>query len=107
LKLNIDLTSLALIIWSGMLIISGSVMVLSSQVRRLSDFLEKRAKSPALSRDDASQARSPGPGRARSAFRRSGMTTVRRVARDDASAARSRRWKQSTNRSSWTLVLFQ
>jgi hypothetical protein len=47
LNFNINLTSLAVILWSGMLIISGSVWVLCSQVRRLGEILEERAKEPA------------------------------------------------------------
>ena len=41
---NINLTSLAVILWSGMLIISGSIWVLSSQVRRLVDHMEEQAR---------------------------------------------------------------
>jgi hypothetical protein len=43
---NINLTSLAVILWSGMLIISGSIWVLCSQVRKLADILEERARNP-------------------------------------------------------------
>lgn len=45
LNLNISLTSLAAILWLGMMIIAGSIWVLSSQVRKLSDLLEERAKA--------------------------------------------------------------
>jgi hypothetical protein len=44
LNFNINLTSLAVILWSGMLIISGSIWVLSSQVRKLADILEDRSR---------------------------------------------------------------
>ncbi|HWE37311.1 MAG TPA: hypothetical protein VG406_12155 [Isosphaeraceae bacterium] len=43
-NLTHSLSNLALILWSGMLIIAGSVWVLSSQVRRLTDLLERRSK---------------------------------------------------------------
>jgi hypothetical protein len=39
---NVNLTGLAFILWSGMLIISGSIWVLSSQVRKLADLYEER-----------------------------------------------------------------
>ena len=42
---NVNLTSLAVILWSGMLIISGSIWVLSSQVRRLVDHMEEQSKA--------------------------------------------------------------
>jgi hypothetical protein len=43
-NLTHSLSNLALILWSGMLIIAGSIWVLSSQVRRLTDLLERRSK---------------------------------------------------------------
>lgn len=43
--LTVNLTSLAAILWSGMLIIAGSIWVLSSQVRRLSDLLEQQGNA--------------------------------------------------------------
>ena len=46
LSFNINVTSLALILWLGMLIIAGSIWVLSSQVRKLADLYEENAKSP-------------------------------------------------------------
>ncbi len=45
LNLHISLTSLAAILWSGMIVIAGSIWVLSSQVRKLSDLLEEQAKA--------------------------------------------------------------
>jgi hypothetical protein len=42
---TINLTSLAIILWSGMLVIAGSIWVLSSQVRKLADLLEEQAKA--------------------------------------------------------------
>lgn len=44
-NLNISLTSLAVILWSGMMVIAGSIWVLSSQVRRLSELLEEQVKA--------------------------------------------------------------
>lgn len=43
-NLTIDLTKLAFIVWSGMLIISGSIWILTSQIRRVGDILEERTK---------------------------------------------------------------
>lgn len=40
LHLNISLTTLAVVLWSGMLIISGSIWVLASQVRKVAEILE-------------------------------------------------------------------
>lgn len=45
LNFNINLTSLAIILWSGMLIIAGSIWVLSSQVRKLADLLEEQGRT--------------------------------------------------------------
>jgi hypothetical protein len=42
---TVNLTSLAAILWSGMLIISGSIWVLSSQVRRLVDHMEEQSRA--------------------------------------------------------------
>jgi hypothetical protein len=46
-NLTVDLCKLALILWSGMLIISGSIWILTSQVRRLGDLLEERSRAAA------------------------------------------------------------
>jgi hypothetical protein len=46
-KFNINLTSLAVIIWSGMLIISGSILILSSQVRKVADLMQEYRKPTA------------------------------------------------------------
>ncbi len=56
--LNISLTSLAAILWSGMLIIAGSIWVLSSQVRKLVDLLEERGR--AGDREAPAVRRAPG-----------------------------------------------
>jgi hypothetical protein len=42
--MNFNLTSLAVILWSGMLIIAGSIWVLASQVRKLADLVEQQGK---------------------------------------------------------------
>jgi hypothetical protein len=39
LQVNISLTTLAAILWLGMLIISGSIWILASQVRKVADVL--------------------------------------------------------------------
>lgn len=49
LHFNINLTTLAVILWSGMLIIAGSIWVLASQVRKVADLLDQhssRATAP-------------------------------------------------------------
>ena len=57
-NLNASLTSLAAILWSGMIIIAGSIWILSSQVRRLSDLVEQGRKlGSAGPRDDAREPR--------------------------------------------------
>jgi hypothetical protein len=84
LNFNINLTSLAVILWSGMLVIAGSIWVLASQVRKLADLYEDRAESGAV----ASRPRVPGRGnasvgRARVA-RRCAPALPRRTPRADA-----------------------
>ncbi|HEV3166755.1 MAG TPA: hypothetical protein VGZ22_22200 [Isosphaeraceae bacterium] len=78
-KLNIDLSTLALILWAGMLIISGSIWVLCSQVRRLADILDERAK--AIAATDSGR-----PQNAQKAV----QTQQNRVARVSVSARASR-----------------
>jgi hypothetical protein len=56
----INMTSAALILWSGMLIITGAVLVLSSQVRHLVDLLESRSTGSASSPAEATRARAAG-----------------------------------------------
>ena len=41
---TVNLTSLAVILWSGMLIIAGSIWVLSSQVRLLADIVAEQGR---------------------------------------------------------------
>ncbi|MDR3638268.1 MAG: hypothetical protein P4L84_30980 [Isosphaeraceae bacterium] len=47
LHFHINLVSLAVILWSGMLIIAGSVWVLSSQVRKVADLIEQHSNRTA------------------------------------------------------------
>jgi hypothetical protein len=42
---HVNLTTFAVVLWSGMLIISGSIWVLSSQVRKLVDVIEDQGKA--------------------------------------------------------------
>jgi hypothetical protein len=56
-NLTVDLCKLALILWSGMLIISGSIWILTSQVRRLGDLLEERARTTAAGEPQVRAAR--------------------------------------------------
>ncbi len=42
--ITINLTSLAVILWSGMLVIAGSIWILASQVRKLADLVEEQGK---------------------------------------------------------------
>jgi len=41
LHFNVNLTTLAVILWSGMLIISGSIWILASQVRKVADLMDR------------------------------------------------------------------
>jgi hypothetical protein len=43
-QINVNVTSLAVILWLGMLIISGSIWVLSSQVRKVADLMEEHSR---------------------------------------------------------------
>ena len=59
--MTINLTSAAVILWSGMLIIAGAVLVLSSQVRHMVELLESRPVDPAPPPSGQQRARtSPG-----------------------------------------------
>ena len=89
LNFNINLTSLAVILWSGMLIISGSIWVLSSQVRKLADLLEaQQARTGAPESDPLPALRVyTGTGRAR-VVRRGTSTPARRVVRSGADGSR-------------------
>jgi hypothetical protein len=63
---NFNLTTVAVILWSGMLIISGSIWVLASQVRKLADLYEGRADTGATAvRPPAPRRDSMGAGRSR------------------------------------------
>jgi hypothetical protein len=83
--IHINLTSLAVILWSGFLIVAGSVLILSSQVRHLVEVLESRpAGAPAPSPVPASNARAvaatDSPRTARNAGTRGGPRSTRRGA---------------------------
>lgn len=86
----INLTSAAVIIWSGMLVIAGAVIVLSSQVRHLVELLESRSTGPAPSAAAANRPRtSPGASsasRARNAGPRGGSVANARPGRRYAPA---------------------
>ena len=69
--LTINLTSLAVILWSGLLIIAGSVLILSSQVRHLVELLESRPPTEPA-RVVATQPQSPRPRVARQTRARAG-----------------------------------
>lgn len=75
LQFNINLTSLAVILWSGMLVIAGSVWVLSSQVRKVADLIEEHSQRAAA---ESRPARNRASGRvARSLVRRAGRAEAR------------------------------
>ncbi len=77
---NISFTSLAVILWSGMLIISGSIWVLSSQVRKLVDVVEQQGRANLRAAEAAR--RMPGrptSGVARRTVRRSAGRSIARV----------------------------
>ncbi len=59
LNFNINLTSLAVILWAGMLVISGSIWVLSSQVRRLGDLMEQHGRASLRASEAARKAPAP------------------------------------------------
>jgi hypothetical protein len=83
LQFNINLTSLAVILWAGMLIISGSIWILTSQVRKLADLLEaQQARTGTAESEPLPTLRVyAAPGRSRVVARRVTPTTARRVAR--------------------------
>jgi hypothetical protein len=89
LQFNINLTSLAVILWSGMLIISGSIWVLSSQVRKLADLIEAQQARTGSADSEPLPATAPAPilrvyaapGRSRVVTRRGTPAQARRVAR--------------------------
>jgi hypothetical protein len=90
LSFNINVTSLALILWSGMLIIAGSIWVLSSQVRKLADLYEENAKSAVAIGQHGRSGRGPtAPALSRGSTRRGFSSRSRVVARVNASGARA------------------
>jgi hypothetical protein len=89
LNFNINLTSLAIILWSGMLVIAGSIWVLSSQVRKLADIMEDQSRSQAALERSADGgvlvapvrvARRGAPVRVRGGSDRRSVTAARRLA---------------------------
>jgi hypothetical protein len=42
-QVQVSLTTLAAILWCGMLVIAGSIWVLASQVRRVADVIDRHA----------------------------------------------------------------
>jgi hypothetical protein len=76
----INLTSAAVILWSGMLIIAGTLLVLSSQVRHLVELLENRPEAPVTVPVVQRPTRS-SPNRARNAGPRVAATSSRNVRR--------------------------
>lgn len=79
-SLNFNMTSLAIILWSGMLIISGSIWVLYSQIGRLTDVIEAYARQGAPANSETS-VRSTRPARVARATRRSTSAPSRRSLR--------------------------
>ena len=87
LSFNINVTSLALILWLGMLIIAGSIWVLSSQVRKLADLYEENAKSAVAIGQHGRSGRGPtAVALFRGSTRRGCSSRSRVVARVSASA---------------------
>ena len=84
LQFNINLTSLAIILWSGMLVIAGSVWVLSSQVRKVADLIEQHSDRA------ASEARSVPSPRTGASVRVARAARARADRRDSRSAATNR-----------------
>ncbi len=78
LNLNISLTSLAVILWSGMMVIAGSIWILSSQVRKLADLIEAQGKDGG--RADVRAPRLMGDGPATGPTRRATLRVVERPA---------------------------
>jgi hypothetical protein len=90
LSFNINVTSLALILWSGMLIIAGSIWILSSQVRKLADLYEANAKSAVAIGQHGPSGRGPtAVARSRGLTRRGFSSRSRVVASVSASGARA------------------
>jgi hypothetical protein len=76
---NINLTSLAVILWSGMLVIAGSIWVLSSQVRKVADLIEQHSERTVAEGRLAGSARPGTPARRPRAVVRRGAAASRIV----------------------------
>ena len=90
LNFNINLTSLAIILWSGMLVIAGSIWVLSSQVRKLADIMEDHSRSSAALERSAEGSLAAAPAR----VARRGASVRIRGGSDRRSLATTRRLAQ-------------
>ncbi len=88
--MTINLTTAAVILWSGMLVIAGAVLVLSSQVRHLVELLEARPTAPdptpVVGRRPRSSAGFPAANRARNAGARVAAVGPNRFPRRYAAA---------------------
>ncbi len=88
---NINLTSLAIILWSGMLIISGSIWVLCAEIRKVHDLMDahyREAPQPVPSTPTAAWKPGPAPRVARASVRRTTPAYSRRVVRIMAATTR-------------------
>lgn len=79
-NLSFNMTSLAIILWSGMLIIAGSIWVLCSQIGKLTDIIEANGRQSAPASAEP-VARSARPTRVARAARRSASAPSRRSLR--------------------------
>lgn len=85
---SINLTSLAVVLWSGMLIVAGSVLVLSSQVRKVADLMEHHSNRTAADARLVESARPTAATRVPRAVARRGGTQ-RRSLRSEAGNPRA------------------
>lgn len=90
-KLNLDLSSLAMILWCGMAIIAGSIWVLASQVRKVADILEQQTKSENRARQAMGSARTSVIARERTVSRPIAAMSGRRGSRSETQGAPVRR----------------
>jgi hypothetical protein len=87
-NLTIDLSRLALILWSGMLVIAGSIWILSSQVRRLADLLEAQKAATTEAAPDLRMRVARGTSPTQAIPRRGAAVGTRRVSRTVAASFR-------------------
>lgn len=86
-KLNIDLSSLAAILWCGMVIIAGSIWVLASQVRKVADLLEQHARTDLATRQGSARAHTSATSRVRTVSRPIEAAAGRRFSRSEANGS--------------------